>query len=100
MTEEESLEQSYLLEEDGNIEDYNPYCPVCNGCGESGCCGPINCTPDNILCQYPKTYTADLKLGYRSFERFWGLLEKNDWFGKKEEFMKIYHEELDYRYKD
>ena len=100
MTEEESLEQSYLLEEDGNIEDYNPYCPVCNGCGESGCCGPINCTPDNILCQYPKTYTADLKLGYRSFERFWELLEKNDWFGKKEEFMKIYHEELDYRYKD
>jgi len=97
MTEEESLVQSYLLEEEGD-DNYSPYCPVCSGCGESGCCSPKNCTPDNILCQYPKTYTADLKLGYRTFERFWDLLEKNDWFGKKEEFMKIYDEELDYRY--
>lgn len=98
MTEEESLEQSYLMEQEHENDNYSPYCPVCSGCGESGCCSPKNCTPDNILCQYPKTYTADLKLGYRTFERFWDLLEENKWFGKKAEFMKIYDEELDYRF--
>ena len=98
MTEEESLAQSYLLEEDDENDNYSPYCPVCTGCGESGCCSPKNCDPDNINCQYPKTYTADLKLGYRTFERFWDLLEENSWFGKKKEFMKIYDEELDYRF--
>jgi hypothetical protein len=99
MTEEESLVQSYLLEE-VDSDNYNPYCPVCNGCGESGCCGPINCEPSNINCHYPLTYTADLKLGYRGFHRFWDLLEENNWFGKKEEFMEIYDEELDKRFKD
>jgi hypothetical protein len=99
MTEEESLAQSYLLEEDDENDNYSPYCPVCTGCGESGCCSPTYCDPDNINCQYPKTYTEDLKLGYRTFERFWDLLEENQWFGKKEEFMKIYDEQLDIRFK-
>jgi hypothetical protein len=97
MTEEESLIQSYLREEEDD-DNYSPYCPVCSGCGESGCCSPKNCTPDNILCQYPKTYTADLKLGYRTWDKWYDLLDENDWFGKKEEFMKIYHEELDIRF--
>ena len=82
MTEEESLVQSYLLEE-VDSDNYNPYCPVCNGCGEAGCCSPTNCDPDNISCQYSKTYTADLKLGYHTWDRWYDLLEKNDWFGKK-----------------
>lgn len=98
MTEEESLVQSYLIEEEDDNDSYSPYCPVCSGCGISGCCSPLACTPDNVLCQYPKTNTADLKLGYRTFERFWDLLEENQWFGKKEDFMKIYDEELDRRY--
>lgn len=98
MTEEESLVQSYLLEQEHENDNYSPYCPVCSGCGESGCCSPKNCDPDNVLCQYPKTYTADLKLGYRTWEKWYDLLEENSWFGKKEDFMKIYHEELDYRF--
>ena len=99
MTDEESLVQSYLLEEEDN-DNYSPYCPVCSGCGESGCCSPKNCDPDNISCQYPKTYTADLKLGYRTWERWYDLLEENGWFGKKEDFMKVYREELDKRYNE
>lgn len=97
MTEEESLIQSYMLEEEEN-DNYSPYCPVCTGCGESGCCSPKNCDPYNINCHYPETYTADLRLGYATFERWYDLLDQNDWFGKKEEFMKIYHEELDIRF--
>ena len=87
------------LSNDEDDDKYSPYCPVCSGCGESGCCSPLNCDPDNPKCHYPKTYTADLKLGYRTFEKFWDLLEQNDWFGKKDEFMKIYDEMLDIRFR-
>lgn len=86
-------------EEEEDDDSYSPYCPVCSGCGESGCCSPLNCEPDNPECHYPKTYTADLKLGYSTWSRFWDLLEENQWFGKKKEFMKIYDEELDIRFK-
>ena len=72
---------------------------MCTGCGESGCCSPLHCDPDNPECHYPKTYTEDLKLGYRTFEKWYDLLEENEWFGKKDEFMKIYHEMLDIRFR-
>ena len=41
----------------------NPYCPVCTGCGEEGCCSPLNCKqdPNGSYCQ---TYLRDLKFGY------------------------------------
>lgn len=44
-------------------ESYNPYCPVCNGCGEDGCCSAFNCqqSPDGSYCS---TYLKDLKFGY------------------------------------
>jgi aminopeptidase C len=51
------------------------------------------------MCHYSETYTEDLKLGYSSFVKFWDLLEENNWFGKKEEFMKLYDEQLDERHK-
>ncbi len=93
----ETPKNNLSVEEDD--DSYSPYCPVCSGCGESGCCSPLNCEPDNPECHYPKTYTADLKLGYSTFSRFWDLLEENQWFGKKDEFMKIYDEELDIRFR-
>jgi hypothetical protein len=72
---------------------------VCTGCGEAGCCSPLHCEPDNPECQYPKTYIEDLKLGYRTFEKWYNLLDENEWFGKKDEFMKIYHEMLEIRFR-
>jgi hypothetical protein len=46
------------------IDDDSPYCPVCSGCGEDGCCSAMNCKqhPDGSYCQ---TYLKDLKLGYK-----------------------------------
>ena len=112
MTEEDAIEhfgynvlRSYVGEKtpifcDDNFSQdyYSPYCPVCSGCGHDGCCSPLNCDPYNPKCHYGQNYTADLKLGYSSFVRFWDLLEENNWFGKEEEFMKIYDEELDKRH--
>jgi hypothetical protein len=93
----ETPKNNLSVEEDD--DSYSPYCPVCTGCGESGCCSPLHCDPDNPECHYPKTYTEDLKLGYRTFDKWYDLLEENEWFGKKDEFMKIYHEMLEIRFR-
>lgn len=93
----EWAENNLSVEEDE--DEGSPYCPVCTGCGELGCCSPLNCEPNDPRCHYPKTYTEDLKLGYRTFERWYDLLEENNWFGKKDEFMKIYDEMLDIRFR-
>jgi hypothetical protein len=87
------------LSNEEDDDSYSPYCKVCSGCGESGCCSPLNCSPDDPKCHYPKTYTEDLKLGYRTFEKWYDLLDANNWFGKKDEFMKIYDEMLDIRFR-
>jgi len=44
-------------------ETYNPYCPVCDGCGEDGCCSAMHCeqSPEGSYCE---TYLRDLKFGY------------------------------------
>lgn len=49
------------------MEDYNPYCPVCSGCGEDGCCSATICqqSEDGSYCQ---TYLKDLKLSYRMYK--------------------------------
>jgi hypothetical protein len=46
-----------------NIETYNPYCEVCGGCGEDGCCPAVNCTMEDG-CKYGGLYLNDLKEGY------------------------------------
>jgi hypothetical protein len=47
--------------------DESPYCPICTGCGEEGCCSPLNCTqdPNGSYCQ---TYLRDLKFGYKMYD--------------------------------
>jgi len=52
-------------------EEYSPYCPICEGCGEDGCCSAMHCQqhPDGSYCQ---TYLQDLKHAYLM----------NDWWYK------------------
>jgi hypothetical protein len=44
-------------------DNYSPYCPVCSGCGEDGCCKATMCqmSPDGSYCE---SYLKDLKIGY------------------------------------
>jgi len=42
----------------------SPYCPVCSGCGEDGCCSAMNCKQDPNG-HYCGTYLNDLKFGYK-----------------------------------
>ena len=47
-----------------NVENkYDPYCPICSGCGEDGCCQASICKMD-VNGSYCQTYLKDLKLGY------------------------------------
>lgn len=54
-------------------ENYSPYCPVCSGCGEEGCCSPLMCkqSPEGKYCE---SYLKDLKFGYKMYEHLMGLV--------------------------
>jgi hypothetical protein len=46
--------------------NYNPYCSLCDSCGEDGCCSYLNCIfkaiESNEDCEYKETYKADMLL--------------------------------------
>jgi len=46
------------------VDSESPYCPVCDACGEDGCCSAINCEQDPNG-HYCGTYLKDLKFSYR-----------------------------------
>lgn len=59
-----------------NIEDYenySPYCELCTGCGEDGCCSALNCTLEEG-CKYPQTYLNNLKEGYIFMKEFYNTI--------------------------
>jgi len=78
--EDQKPEQTTYMkpEEDTGI----PYCPVCTGCGEEGCCSPLNCeqNPDGKYCEW---YLRDLKFGYKMYDDVYDLISKDDEAKKK-----------------
>ena len=44
-------------------DNHSPYCPVCSGCGEDGCCKASMCKMDENG-SYCQSYLKDLKIGY------------------------------------
>lgn len=63
-------------------EEYSPYCPICTGCGEEGCCSPLHCkqSPDGRYCE---SYLKDLKFGYLMYEDVYDLIPKDEETEKK-----------------
>ncbi len=57
-------------------ETKSPYCPVCDGCGDEGCCKATICemSPDGDYCQ---TYLKDLKFGYMMYNDIYELIPKD-----------------------
>lgn len=55
-------------------EDYSPYCKVCTGCGEDGCCSAINCqySKDGMYCE---TYLRDLKFSYLMYHDTYDMIK-------------------------
>jgi hypothetical protein len=61
---------------EGN-DNYSPYCPVCTGCGEDGCCSALHCEQsENGM--YCKTYLRDLKFGYLLSKDLYELISKDE----------------------
>lgn len=53
-------------------QEYSPYCPICTGCGEEGCCSPLGCTMDKDG-TYCESNLKDLKYGYRMYKELMKL---------------------------
>ena len=58
------------------IDDYDPYCEICGGCGEDGCCSALRCKqhPDGRYC---KTYLQELRFGYQMFKEVYDLIPED-----------------------
>ena len=54
-------------------ESYSPYCPICSGCGEEGCCSPLMCKQDENG-SYCESYLKDLHFGYKMNRFFEGKI--------------------------
>lgn len=81
-TEYRQYEAALTAWEDAKIEKeqeegtYSPYCKICTGCGESGCCSPVACEqhPDGAYC---RGNLNELKFGYLMFEDLYELISKH-----------------------
>lgn len=48
-------------------EEYNPYCKICDACGENSCCAGYHCD-NHIEGKYCGTYFFDFKFGYMMYK--------------------------------
>jgi hypothetical protein len=78
--------------------DYSPYCPMCGGCGEEGCCSPLMCSQDPCG-DYCKSYLQDLKFGYAMHRWFANNLYDKLSQDQKKEYDDQWNLEYDERYR-
>ena len=78
----------------------SPYCPVCESCGEDGCCSALTCkqSPGGLYC---KTYLNDLRFGYANNEALLKIIYSDEEKYKDlvEAFDKIWDKNYDLIYK-
>lgn len=50
-----------------DLKNENPYCKICSGCGEDGCCSAMMCeqSKDGAYCE---SYLLDLKFAYLMYK--------------------------------
>ncbi len=70
-------------------EDYSPYCPICEACGEDGCCSAARCKqhPDGHYCQ---GYLKELRFSYWMYKDLMELVYEDPNY--KEAIDKIWDE--------
>lgn len=78
-------------------QDYNPYCPVCESCGEEGCCSALSCKQDPNG-SYCETYLKDLKFGYLMYKDLYELISEDPKHSEKLE--EIFDTNYDIVYRD
>ena len=81
---------------DNRVEEFeSPYCKICSGCGEDGCCSALHCeqSPDGDYC---KTYLNDLKFGYLMYKDLYHYLKDDE--ESKKKIDQIFDENYDFIY--
>ena len=78
-------------------QNYSPYCPVCSGCGEDGCCSALKCKqdPNGDYCQ---TYLKEMQFAYRMYNDLMELLDKDENYEKQID--ELWNKNYDLTYKD
>ncbi len=76
---------------------YDPYCKICSGCGDDGCC-PASCCQQHEEGKYCKGYLKDLKFAYLMFKDTYEFLKDDE--ESKIKIDKIYDENWDQIYKN
>lgn len=71
---------------ENEIENYNPYCEICDACGESGCCPPTQCDVKEGG-KYCEWYLKELRISYLTMEEFVQHLYDT----KNEELIELFH---------
>jgi hypothetical protein len=68
--------------EENKTKDYSPYCPICSGCGEDGCCPATVCeqSPEGDYCQ---TYLKELKFGYIMYHKILKMIDGDEKYEEK-----------------
>jgi hypothetical protein len=64
------------MEEDDIDIGESPYCPVCESCGEEGCCSVENSLWKHD-CKYGKVYARDVYLNEMIIDEFHKLFDEN-----------------------
>lgn len=75
----------------------NPYCPVCNACGEEGCCPPTLCTMKGG--DYCESYLRDLKFEYDFGKQLYDLVEQEGTLELKDKMRNLFDKLFDLHYK-
>jgi hypothetical protein len=75
----------------------SPYCQICSGCGEEGCCSPLVCQqhPNGDYCG---RYLDDLKFGYHMNVWFFNNILDKIPEELKKEYMKEWDEQYSHFY--
>lgn len=68
-----------MEEDDIDIEE-SPYCPVCESCGEDGCCSAENSLWKHD-CKYGKAYARDVYFNEMVIDEFHKFFESLDFAG-------------------
>jgi hypothetical protein len=79
-------------------ESYNPYCSICDSCGEDGCCSALNCKQSNNG-KYCETYLKELQFGYRMFKELYNLIDEKGDEEMKKSLDELYDKNYDLTWK-
>ncbi len=89
--------QILYLFKNGLEDDDTVYCPICEGCGEDGCCS-ATCCQQSPLGHYCKTYLRDLKFGYQMHKDMWPLIPEDA--ESQAKLDKVWNDNYDIFYRD